>query len=142
VAAKLSWKVGLHPLVALVAGAGGSDTRNSSGDLNESQYFGGDLGIVVAPSRLRAMVLRPYLGLRTGVGVVVSPMTPNTPGSWQLSLTPVVSGGLSIEPNRWLRIMLEAGYLGQIVYDPILREVGTETGAAYGGMSLVFIAGR
>jgi len=122
---KLSWKGGVTEWLALIAGVGFGDAPNGT-------VVGGDLGVLMSPSR--PGVLAPYLGLRLGLGVPVA-----SDGKSTIGLTPII--GVALAAGSIVRLHAEMGWLNAWG-TPLGHESYEWRSAFYGGLGLTVVFRR
>jgi hypothetical protein len=105
---KVSYKLGLLPYLALLAGVGATGSIGFGTTKNGEAGLGADVGLV-ASTPLIANRLRLYGGTRLSFVVPTAHDLYDAGGPTESLVVPV---GLSIEPDRRWRIFLEGGYLG------------------------------
>lgn len=144
--AKLSFKGAVTPWMAVLLGGGvGIGRYQVTGGITRDLlplYAGGDLGLVFSPYRPLLRVLRPYLGLRAGLGADVGDLNLDSQlRTAHLVFSPTAAGGLSVEPASWLHVLLEGGYLGALYHNRNDSPSSKYYNAGYGALALAFLLG-
>jgi hypothetical protein len=134
---KLSYKLGLTPNVALLAGTGLAGGASRSGRTTDVA-LGADLALVLSTNRL-ARVLRLYSGARFSfiVPVAKDPHRSDIGAPTQAFVVPL---GLSVEPTPSLRLYFEGAFFGGFSEPNIDGPVTSQTWyGGYGTFALAFL---
>jgi hypothetical protein len=150
-AAKVAYKLGILPQLALVLGLGAAEHfGHDVNDPNRTTYdtgLGGDAALIVDPGFALLHLLRPYAGLRLGLSGLVACDHGCGNSGVDVGLLGVL--GLSVEPTRSLRLMAEAGVGGLWVCKSDANNGNTCRGyddnynfGFYGGVAIAYVFGR
>jgi hypothetical protein len=137
---KLSWKVAPLPWLALIAGAGATDTATGGA-------LGGDFALVFSPGHALYGWFRPYGAVRGSFAVPVGRGLYEAGGPTGGLVVPF---GISFEPTRWLRLFVEGGAVAVVSHgyddtssdDPNRSIVNDTHAGGYGALGVSFILGR